>query len=153
MNEIVYAIRRRVVQGKVQIIILNTIKKTDQGYEYEPQNLEEDTTPRLSEKSTTKELSPIALRRLFSSRRKDIDKVLSRYGMTTYDAWELLKRTKGIIPTDDTEYLTLPEIKILESDSTVEVLGRIYDEQAATSERRVDFVEMLRRNAMQGAAY
>ncbi len=39
--------------------------------------------------------------RLPDRRRVDIDNILNKYGLTTYDEFELLRRTKSKLPIDN----------------------------------------------------
>lgn len=50
-------------------------------------------------------LFPAFSSRLPDRRRKDIDKVLKKYGMEEYDAYRLLKRSGGRLPIDTLEFV------------------------------------------------
>jgi hypothetical protein len=67
----------------------------------------------------SKGLPPIASRRLYSRRRPDIREILQKYGLNSYDEWELLKRTKGKLATDSIIYLTEDELNRIKSDPDI----------------------------------
>ena len=50
------------------------------------------------------ELFPVFATRVPDKRRPEIKKILETYNMTEYDEFELLKRSKGKLPTDDYEF-------------------------------------------------
>lgn len=50
------------------------------------------------------ELFPVFAARVPDRRRPEIKKILETYNMTEYDEFELLKRSKGKLPTDDYEF-------------------------------------------------
>ena len=51
------------------------------------------------------ELFPAFSSRLPDRKRKDIDKILERYGLDTYDAYELLKRSGAKLPIDNLQFI------------------------------------------------
>lgn len=61
--------------------------------------------PNLDEKYTHTELFPVFSSRLPDKRRRDLNKILEKYSLTTYDAFELLKRSEGKLPIDNFEFI------------------------------------------------
>lgn len=50
-------------------------------------------------------LFPAFSSRLPDRRRKDVKEILSKYGLEKYDAFELLKKSGGKLPTDSMEFI------------------------------------------------
>lgn len=61
--------------------------------------------PDITETYSSDELFPVFTCRLPDRRRSDIKEVLKKYGMESYDAYELLSRTEGKLPTDNLEFI------------------------------------------------
>lgn len=63
------------------------------------------TFPSVNGNYISKEMFPIFLSRLPDKKRKDINKILNEYGLCKFDAYELLKKTKGKLPIDNYEFI------------------------------------------------
>lgn len=50
-------------------------------------------------------LFPVFSSRLPDPRRRDMEKILEKYGLAQYDGYELLRRNKGRLPIDTYEFL------------------------------------------------
>lgn len=61
--------------------------------------------PNLDEVYENHELFPAFSSRLPDRRRKDVKEILSKYGLGKYDAFELLKKSGGKLPTDSMEFI------------------------------------------------
>ena len=61
-------------------------------------------------------LFPVFSSRLPDPKRRDIEKILEKYGLTQYDAYELLKKNGGRLPIDTYEFIN----PILSDDKTVQ---------------------------------
>lgn len=53
----------------------------------------------------SEELFPAFSSRLPDRKRKDIDKILNRYGLNEYDSYELLKRSGAKLPIDNLQFV------------------------------------------------
>lgn len=51
-------------------------------------------------------LFPVFSSRLPDPKRRDIDKILTKYGLNSYDAYELLKKNGGRLPIDTYEFIS-----------------------------------------------
>ena len=60
--------------------------------------------PEDSGKYVSEKLFPVFLSRLPDKKRRDINKILEKYGMTEYDDFELLKRGKAQLPIDNLRF-------------------------------------------------
>lgn len=60
--------------------------------------------PQLNALYDNPQLFPAFASRLPDKRRPEIKRILDTYNMTEYDEFELLKRSKGKLPTDDYEF-------------------------------------------------
>ena len=54
---------------------------------------------------TSKELFPVFSSRLPDRKRKDIDKILEKYGLQEYDSYQLLKRSGAKLPIDNIQFI------------------------------------------------
>jgi hypothetical protein len=133
MEEILYIVNKRRVFNGSNVTVVATLKKKDDIYTYKPYNLSIDTIPRAKKTVVSKGLPPIAQRRLYSKRRPDIGEILAKYGLSYYNEWELLKRTKGILATDELMYLTKEDLNTLRGRP--EVLSFFDIEEAVALER------------------
>ena len=61
--------------------------------------------PQLNATYNNPQLFAVFTARVPDKRRPEIQKILETYGMTEYDEFELLKRTKGKVQTDDYEFV------------------------------------------------
>lgn len=92
-------------------IVIAAIIKNDSGrYTYIPINVRKDSPFPSSLKISSKVPTMISSR-TYSPKRSDINKILSRYGLSHYDAWELVKRAEGSLATDKFKFLTIEGIK------------------------------------------
>lgn len=121
MNEILYAVNVKTLNNNnSNVTVVATLEREANGYYiYKPHNLDKDNVPRAVEVIKTKGLPSIASRRLYSRRRPDIQTILHKYGLSKYDSWELLKRTKGKLATDNIIYLTENELNQIKNNPTV----------------------------------
>lgn len=68
----------------------------------------------MSKVYTSKNLFPAFATRLPDRRRSDIKKILEKYDLEEYDAFELLKRTEGRLPIDTLEFIEAIDLDCLE---------------------------------------
>ena len=61
--------------------------------------------PNLKDIYQSKEIFPAFSSRLPDRRRKDIKEILDKYKLDRYDAFELLKKSGGKLPTDSLEFI------------------------------------------------
>ena len=54
----------------------------------------------------SKELFPFFARRLPDKKRRNITQVLNKYGLNSYDGYELLKKSGGKLPIDSYSFVT-----------------------------------------------
>lgn len=54
---------------------------------------------------TSPELFPVFLSRLPDRKRKDINQILAKYGLETYDSYQLLKRSGAKLPIDNLQFI------------------------------------------------
>lgn len=122
MKEKLYIINRVEVE-KPKVTVVGVLEKEGDNYRYTPHNLTEDTIPRVKIPVNMRRLPDNAERRLYSPNRPDIKEILQKYGMTEYDSWELLKRTKGRLMTDNMQYISKEEMEKLKEDKTIIFVG------------------------------
>lgn len=67
-------------------------------------------------------LFPVFSSRLPDRKRKDIDRILEKYGMQTYDEFTLLQRSKGRLPIDLLEFIEPLELEEIDQ-FVLEVAG------------------------------
>lgn len=60
---------------------------------------------RLDQVYRCKELFPVFSSRLPDRKRKDIDKILEKYGLEEYDSYQLLKRSGARLPIDNLQFI------------------------------------------------
>ncbi|BCG60535.1 hypothetical protein [Paenibacillus sp. URB8-2] len=133
MNEILYAVNVEKRDKGFSITVVATLERDGNNYIFKPYNLEIDNIPRPNQTIKSRGLPSIAARRLYSRRRPDIQNILGKYGLDHYDAWELLKRTKGKLATDNVIYLTEDELKSIKGSP--DIISFFGLEDSATSER------------------
>lgn len=63
------------------------------------------TFPNVDNVYTNNQMFPIFSLRLPDKRRKDIAKILKEYKLESYDSFELLRKSKGKLPTDSLEFI------------------------------------------------
>ena len=110
MKEILYIVNKIENANGINWIVIATLTKVNDSYCYTPYNLDVDSFPRADCILVTEKLPDMAQRRLYSNRRPDIKEILAKYGMSDYDEWELLKRTKGRLMSDNLLYLSKEEL-------------------------------------------
>lgn len=93
--------------GKYEFEYSNEIKEAmDNGFQ--PLIAFQDT----SKKYENDSLFPAFATRLPDEKRVDIDKILEKYKMQKYDAYELLKRSGAKLPIDDLEFIDpIPDVE------------------------------------------
>lgn len=110
MEDLLYIVNRTEDANGMKWIVIATLTKINDSYCYTPYNLDVDCFPRADCILVCEQLPDMAQRRLYSSRRTDIKEILAKYGMSDYDEWELLKRTKGRLMSDNLLYLSKDEL-------------------------------------------
>ena len=65
-------------------------------------------------------LFPAFATRLPDRRRSDIQVILEKYGLSEYNAFELLKKTEGRLPIDTLEFIETIDLNKITSNSSVE---------------------------------
>ncbi|MGO4119087.1 hypothetical protein ACEQ6C_38500, partial [Rhizobium ruizarguesonis] len=113
MKEILYIVD--IAENGSKFTVIATLTKEADHYIYTPYNLDTDTVSRFYPKVVIKSkgMPAMAERRLYSKNRPDIKEILARYGLKSYDKWELLKRTRGRLLTDTIQYISKEEIEKL----------------------------------------
>lgn len=115
MSEVLYVVNTNETNKGKKLTIIATLEKDGSKYRYKPYGVNKSSTT-VGVVLETAGLPPIAQRRLYNKNRPDIDRILSKYGLDTYDEWELLKRTNGMLVTDNILYLTESELNSLKDN-------------------------------------
>ncbi|MCM3625495.1 hypothetical protein M4D70_25290 [Brevibacillus borstelensis] len=119
MNEILYIVE--IIDNGSKVSVIATLTREDDHYIFTPYNLNPNSVSRFYPKVVIKSkgMPAMAERRLYSKNRPDIKEILARYGLQSYDKWELLKRTRGRLLTDNIQYLTKEELEILKESKNI----------------------------------
>jgi HipA-like protein len=105
--------------------IVGTLKKEPDGYSFKYSNQHKEAKEMgwdeissfpEDKEYKSKELFPAFASRLPDRKRKDIDKILNKYGLDTYDGYGLLKASGGRLPIDTYEFID----PIFDDDKTIE---------------------------------
>lgn len=95
--------------------VIGVLSKTEDGYTFQYRNLKEARKdgfqllvpfPDGNKKYKSRRLFPIFECRLPSSKREDIDDILSKYKMKRYNSFELLRRSGGRSPIDNLRFIS-----------------------------------------------
>lgn len=113
MKDTLYVVNRKEVGGVERPFLLGTVTKEDNVYHYQPNKDAPSSFLMFRSEIKSKDLPPMAARRLYSPKRPDIKDILESLGLKEYDAWEILKKTKGKLLTDKIMYLSEAEYKSL----------------------------------------
>lgn len=122
MQETLYIVE--ITEDGRHVIVFGTLTKEADFYVYTPYNHDKKKFHYPNVVIKSKEMPAMAERRLYSSRRSDIQEILAKYGLQSYDKWELLKRTKGQLLTDRIQYLTKEALnELISSDQLATFIG------------------------------